>query len=40
MMATETGIGVLTGCDASVVVRYDSASRRWVSDFEEDASER
>ena len=35
-----SGIGALTGWEESWVVRYANASRRCVSDFEEDARDR
>lgn len=40
IIAVDTGRGELTGCEDRVVVRYESASRRWVSDFEVLARER
>jgi hypothetical protein len=39
-MAVGRGRGSLTGREETWVVRYERASRRWVSDREEDARER
>jgi hypothetical protein len=39
-IAVGRGIGAFTGCEDSWVVRYANASRRWVSDREEDARDR
>ena len=39
-MAVGSGMGSLTGWEETWVVRYESASRRCVSDREDDARER
>ena len=39
-MAVGSGKGSLTGWEESCVVRYERASRRWVSDREDDASDK
>jgi hypothetical protein len=39
-MAVGRGRGSLTGREDNWVVRYESASRRWVSEREDDARER